>query len=52
MLEKNSRIGTSPVTLRQLTRWANTSAITSIQLTGDTQNFAAGSTFALYGIIS
>jgi hypothetical protein len=35
------------------TRWSNTSAITSITLTNNsTTNFVAGSTFALYGIVS
>ena len=34
-------------------RWANTAAITKIYLRpGDATNFAAGSTFALYGIAS
>jgi hypothetical protein len=33
-------------------RWANTSAITSIKLYPDSSTFAAGSTFALYGIVS
>ena len=35
-------------------RWANTSAITSIQVTHGTggSNYTAGSTFALYGIAS
>ena len=33
-------------------RWASTSAITSIKLFPDTSTFAAGSTFALYGIVS
>ena len=31
-------------------RWANTSAITSISVTGATGDFSAGSTFSLYGI--
>jgi hypothetical protein len=33
-------------------RWANTSAITSIQVTAATGSWAIGSTFALYGIAS
>jgi hypothetical protein len=33
-------------------RWANTSAITSIYLLTDSQNFAAGASFYLYGIVS
>jgi hypothetical protein len=33
-------------------RWANTSAITSVTLTGNTRNFAASSTFNLYGVIA
>jgi len=33
-------------------RWASTAAITSIALTGSTGVFAAGSTFALYGVVS
>lgn len=39
------------ITLAQAMRWANTSAITSLQL-GTSSSFAAGSTFALYGIAS
>ena len=31
-------------------RWASTSAVTSIQLTASANQFAAGSTFALYGV--
>ncbi len=34
------------------TRWANTSAVTSLVLSVETYNMAAGSTFALYGIAS
>ena len=34
------------------TRWENTSAITSITLAGRTDNFLAGSSFALYGVTS
>ena len=33
-------------------RWASTSAITSITLSTGSGNYAAGSTFALYGIVS
>lgn len=33
-------------------RWASTSAITSISLFPDSGTFAAGSTFALYGVVS
>lgn len=33
-------------------RWANTSAITSIKLYPDSSTFAAGSTFALYGVVA
>jgi hypothetical protein len=32
--------------------WSNTAAITSIALLGDASNFAAGSTFSLYGVIA
>jgi len=34
------------------TRWANTAAITSVQILVNAGTFAAGSTFALYGIAS
>jgi hypothetical protein len=33
-------------------RWANTAAVTSVQILTSTGNWAAGSTFALYGVIS
>jgi hypothetical protein len=33
-------------------RWATTSAVTTVQLVVTTNNFASGSTFALYGIAS
>jgi hypothetical protein len=33
-------------------RWANTSAITTILLYPDANQFSSGSTFALYGIAS
>jgi hypothetical protein len=33
-------------------RWANTAAITSVQILTDTGNWASGSTFALYGVIA
>jgi hypothetical protein len=33
-------------------RWANTAAITSVQLNANTQSWQTGSTFALYGIAS
>jgi hypothetical protein len=44
----NSATGTTALA----NRWANTAAITSIGLLGDTSNFAAGSTFSLYGVIA
>lgn len=37
-------------TVAGIGRWANTSAITSIQFFPNTGSFAAGSTFALYGV--
>jgi hypothetical protein len=33
-------------------RWANTVAVTSLQIRMISQNFAAGTTFGLYGIVS
>jgi hypothetical protein len=33
-------------------RWANTAAVTSVQILTSTGNWASGSTFALYGVIS
>lgn len=39
-------------TLAYATRWANTSAVTSIQLFPDSGNFATGTTFNLYGVIA
>jgi hypothetical protein len=33
-------------------RWANTAAVTSVQILTSTGNWAAGSTFALYGIVA
>ena len=33
-------------------RWANTAAVTSVQILTSTGNWAAGSTFALYGVIA
>ena len=33
-------------------RWANTAAVTSVQILTSTGNFAAGSTFSLYGVIA
>jgi hypothetical protein len=33
-------------------RWANTSAVTSVQVLTTVNNFAAGSTFSLYGVIA
>lgn len=48
-LTRNSRATTEA--FAQVSRWANTSAITSITFTTYTGSaFAAGSTFALYGI--
>jgi hypothetical protein len=38
------------VTAAVATRWANTAAITSIELTAPTVSFAANSVFSLYGI--
>lgn len=37
-------------TVARAGRWASTSAITSLSITGATGNFAAGSTFSLFGI--
>lgn len=31
-------------------RWANTAAITSVEIRNDSQNFSIGATFALYGV--
>jgi hypothetical protein len=40
-------------TLRMLaTRWANTSAVTSLSLITQTNSFPIGSTFSLYGIVA
>jgi hypothetical protein len=44
----NASIGTNLVAFR----WANTAAITSVEFAGNNNPFAAGSTFALYGIAS
>ena len=33
-------------------RWANTAAVTTLRIAGVVGNFAAGSTFALYGVIA
>jgi len=33
-------------------RWANTATVTSVQILTSTGNWAAGSTFALYGVIA
>jgi hypothetical protein len=33
-------------------RWANTAAVTSVQILTSTGNWAAGATFALYGVIA
>jgi hypothetical protein len=35
-----------------LNRWANTAAVTSVEILTSTGNWAAGSTFALYGVIA
>jgi hypothetical protein len=35
-----------------ITRWANTAAVTSVQILTSTGNWASGSTFALYGVIA
>ena len=43
------KVNTDDVVTFQATRWANTSAITSIELTG-TNNFDAGCTLYLYGV--
>lgn len=50
ILERGNVIGTYPATVMSATRWASTSAITSIQLYFGSGNIAAGSTFALYGV--
>jgi hypothetical protein len=34
------------------TRWASTNAVNQVKLSLDTNSFASGSTFALYGIVS
>jgi hypothetical protein len=40
-------------TLRMLaTRWANTAAVTSLSIITQTNTFATGSTFSLYGVIA
>jgi hypothetical protein len=44
----NSALGTQA----QANRWANTAAITTVEITTGTGQLAAGSTFALYGIAS
>jgi hypothetical protein len=40
------------LTRADASRWANTSAITTIEWDIQGQTFAAGSTFSLYGIVS
>ena len=37
-------------TVARAMRWANTSAITSLQLANDSNSFTSGSTFSLFGI--
>ncbi len=46
-----SRIGSSPVAA-EAGRWANTAAITSLEIFKSGQDFAAGSSFYLYQIVS
>ena len=48
MLNRSDR--SSARTVARACRWANTSAITTVSITGATGNFDAGSTFYLYGI--
>lgn len=47
-----SRAGYSAQVIMYAGRWANTSAITSIELYPSANQFASGSTFYLYGIVS
>lgn len=47
-----SRFGNQAQTGAYVDLWRSTSAITSIALNAITQNFQAGSTFTLYGILS
>jgi hypothetical protein len=40
------------ITIMTANRWANTAAITSVQVRPDASTFASGSTFSLYGVIA
>jgi hypothetical protein len=40
------------ITLAQAARYASTSAVSSIQVSIDAEQFASGSTFSLYGVIA
>lgn len=48
MLVRNDKLATRAVAAR----WANTAAITTVQLSMNAGTFDAGSTFALYGIVN
>lgn len=50
LLERGSRAGGSVAA--SAGRWASTSAITSVQVNTGGGTFAAGSTFALYGVVA
>jgi hypothetical protein len=52
-LHRSNYTGTSTTFVEAMaTRWANTSAITSLQFFASTGSFAVGSTFSLYGVIA
>ena len=51
ILTRESRNGVTTV-VSTVTRWINTAAVTSIVFTVPSQSIGAGSTFALYGIVS
>lgn len=50
VLERGNRAGGSVAA--SAARWANTAAITSVQINTGSGTFSAGSTFSLYGVVS
>ena len=50
LIRTNVATGSFPGTVATAGRWASTAAITSLKVTAQVANFAAGSTFALYGV--
>ena len=49
-LTRESRTGAAVAAIAS--RWASTSAVTSLAVIGDGGNFASGCTFSLYGVIA